>query len=417
VALKAGIGQATIWGIGVGAPAREAAFANGMLSHAMDFDDLHAASIMHASAVIVPTAVALGEATGADSRTLLSAAIVGYEVAALLGRMAPGPFQEHGFQSTSVLGAFAAAAVSSRLLALNARQAVNALGIVGSMASGLMEFLADGSDVKQMHAGWAAQSGIRAAELAAEGFTGPSTVLEGRFGVFRSFARRDVSAYIPRQSSPSHWEVEDMAVKPYPACLAVHPQVQAILELRKRRVIRADRLGDIKAIRCEVPRFYIPLVFEPASNKVGVRTPYEARFSAPYCMARALLDGKLDVDSFSMAKIGEADVRAIAQKITYEEADLPEFPLAFPARVSVTKIDGRKHVSYVRHNLGSTGNPLTPKQLEIKFLNCTRRAIGNDAADALWKGVRELPNRNGEKRFFSALRSSRVTNKASAATR
>src|SRR6185437_15399874 len=116
-----------------------------------------------------------------------------------------------------------------------------------------------GSDVKQMHPGWAAQSGIRAAELAAEGFTGPSTVFEGRFGVFKSFARSNISVPTPSDSRALHWEVEDMAIKPYPACLAVHPQVQAILELRKRGIISANKLGDIKVIHCEVPRFYIPL--------------------------------------------------------------------------------------------------------------------------------------------------------------
>lgn len=408
VASVTGKGPASIWGTGLSVAAGEAAFANGMLSHALDFDDIHAAAIMHSSAPIVPTAIALGERVGASGRQMLAAAIAGYEVAARLGRLAPGPLQQNGFQSTAVLGAFAATSVASRLLGLDTRQAVSALGIVGSMASGLMEFLADGSDVKQMHPGWAAHSAIRAAELAAAGFVGPATVFEGRFGVFRSFARISVD---PREATAfdgSHWEVEDMAPKPYPACLCVHPQVQAILQLREQGAIAPDRVDDIMEIGCDVPRFYVDLVYEPRRNKAEVRTPYEGRFSAPFCMARALLDGRLDITSFKPENIADPRVRAITEKVTYQIEELPEFPTAFPARVTVTKKDGRRFEAYIAHNLGSPGNPFTPKQFEDKFRSCAEPAVGRDAAAALWTALRGLTEPDAEQSFYSALRSARV---------
>ncbi len=408
VASISGDGPATIWGTGLGVSAGEAAFANGMLAHALDFDDIHAAAIMHSSASIVPTAIALGERVGASGHKMLAAAIVGYEIAARLGRLAPGPFQENGFQSTAVLGVFAATSVASRLLQLDKRQTINALGIAGSMASGLMEYLADGSDVKQMHPGWAAHSAIRAAELAASGFTGPATIFEGRFGVFRSFARVAIDPRDAITFDGSHWEVEDMAPKPYPACLCVHPQVQAMLQLREQGVITPDRLDDIREIRCDVPSFYINLVYEPARNKVEVRTPYEGRFSAPFCMARALLDGRLDISSFTTESLMDPRARTIAAKVIYRAEALPEFPAAFPARVTVTKTNGRMFEAYIAHNIGSPGNPFTLDQFGAKFHSCVVPAIGQEAASALWTALRELPDLGGEKPFYSALRSSRA---------
>lgn len=405
VARHSGPGLATLWGAGTGVRAGESAFANGMLAHAMDYDDLHAAAVMHSSAVVVPTAIALAEQQRVSGPEMLAAAAVGYQVAALLGRLAPGAFQEHGFQSTAALGTFAATAIAARVLHLTAAQVVNAYGIAGGMASGSMEFLSNGSDVKQMHPGWAAHSGIRAAELAGAGFTGPSTVFEGRFGVFRSFARTvvDPAALCNRDQ----WEVVDMGHKPYPACLCVHPQVQAMLELRARGAISADHIDDIAEIRCDVPHFYVPLVYEPMSAKRRVRTQYEARFSAPYCMARALLDGALTVASFAPEKLSDVRVAAIAEKVTYRKEALPEFPQSFPARVTVIKHDGSLATAYVAHNLGSPANPLSVDQVGQKFLECSTPGLGERAARMLQAAIRDLP-KDGEGAFFRALRAAAI---------
>ena len=392
VAAATGQGPATIWGTQHKVLASEAAFANGMLSHALDYDDLHPGGIMHSSAFIVPTAIALGEQTGASGRQVLAASIAGYEVAARLGRLAPGPFQDNGFQSTAVLGVFGAATVAARLLGLDQRQAVNALGIAGSMAAGLMEFLADGSDVKQMHPGWAAHSGIRAAQLAMAGFSGPSSVFEGRFGIFRSYVGLTIDPNAVAGFDGSHWEVEDMAPKPYPACLCVHPQVQAILDLRAREAVSPDRIDAIREIRCDIPEFYIGLVYEPAARKVEVSTPYEARFSAPYCMARALLDGRLDVASFAPDKLSDPKAAAIARKVKFRAEALPEFPQSFPARVTVTNTDGSTAECYIAHNLGSAGNPFSSEQFAEKFQTCVTPLLDSNGSMALWRSVRALPD-------------------------
>ena len=158
------------------------AWPNGMLSHGMDYDDTHTTATLHPSCVIVPTALAVGEATGASGAEVLAAAIVGFEVVARLGLLASREFQNRGFHPTSVLGVFGAVATVSRLMGVSAVVGRNATGLAGSMASGLMEYLSDGSSAKQVHPGWAAQAAVTAVRLAQAGATGPARVLEGTAG-------------------------------------------------------------------------------------------------------------------------------------------------------------------------------------------------------------------------------------------
>ena len=168
----------------------------------------------------------------------------------------------------------------------------------------------------------------------------------------------------------------------------------------------------IHHIRCDVPSFYVGLVYEPTARKALVSTAYEARFSAPYCIARALLDGRLDLDSFDPDKLRDPKALAIAGKVTYRVEALPEFPESFPARVTVTMADGVQHKSYVGHNLGSARNPLTSPQLEAKFEACAVRTLGSAGVHALADAIRELPTTpDSEKHAFrSALRGTLTAN-------
>ena len=409
VAMKSSTGPSTVWGFGQGVSMVDAAFGNGMLSHALDFDDTHTAAIMHTSCMVVPVAVAMGQSMRLPAREILAAAVIGYEVAGRLGRLAPGPFQDNGFQATSVLGVFASAAVAARFLKLSREQAINAFGIAGSMAAGLMEYLADGSDVKQVHAGWAAQAGIRAAQLAAEGVTGPATVFEGRFGVFRSFTRLTVDPMEALEFLPETWEVELMGPKPYPACLCVHPLVQAVLDIKQQLRAAGKTIEDINSIHCHVPDWYVNLIFEPVASKVNVNTPYEARFSAPYCISRILLDGQLTISSFTPEKIKDAAIKKYASLVTYEVEQLPEFPDAFPARVIAVTRSGKTFESYIHHNLGSPGNPFTEAQYDEKFLSNTLPFIPEGQAQKLLRSIKGLVQQDGGTEFFEALQSIRVS--------
>src|ERR1700675_725178 len=181
-----GPGLCTIWGTPLTVAPPQAALANGALAHGLDFDDTHADSVCHASAVLVPAVLALAESEGLSGRDALTALVAGYEAMIRIGMAAPGRFHERGWHATAVCGGFGAALAAGKSLGLDADRLTAALGIAASMASGVMEFLEDGSWVKRLHPGWAAQSGIQAAALAGEGFTGPATALEGRLGFYHA---------------------------------------------------------------------------------------------------------------------------------------------------------------------------------------------------------------------------------------
>ena len=401
-------GGATLWGFGRHSSAEAATLANGMLAHGLDFDDTHPAAIMHASAVNVPIAIALGEELNTTPAELLAALVLSYEVSARLGRLGPGLFQDRGFQSTAVLGIFAAAFLAGRLYRADRETVVNAMGIAGSMASGLMEYLADGSNTKQLHAGWAAQSGLQAFKLAAAGLTGPRTVLEGRFGVFKAHAGISINPEETLQPIEGRFEVELMAPKPYPACLCVHAVVQAALDLRRRGVLTADRMQEIETIECEVPDWYVNLVFEPAALKAAPLTVYDGRFSAAFCLARTVLDGRLGIQSFGPEKLNDPLMRAIAGKVTYHARAFPEFPASFPALVRAHLKDGASHESFVAHNLGSAAAPFTASDVESKFRENVEFAIGKAAADRLHEAIVNLPQQKTIDQLRIALADARI---------
>lgn len=409
IALEAGSrNEAVVWGFGKAVQASDAALANGMLAHALDYDDTHPAAIMHASAVNVPTALALGEKLGANAEELLSALVLGYEVSARLGKLAPGAFQDRGFQSTAVLGIFAAVFIASRLYRVSPAVAANAFGIAGSMAAGLMEYLSDGTDPKQLHPGWMAHSGIMAVQLAMAGMTGPSTVLEGRFGVYRAFAHLDVDPTSALAWDGEKFEIESIAPKPYPACLCCHPLIQAALDLHRRKFLVSERIDDIAEICCEVPQWYVNLVFEPHERKRRARNAYEARFSAPFCIARATIDGALGAQSFSSQMLDDPLAEAIAGKVKYRVRDFPEFPDSFPGLIRVTFKSGESRESYVPHNLGSVNNPLGTHEIHEKFLDCASLALDKQLARRLLVVTVDLLHGGSCEDFWKTLRSINV---------
>src|SRR6266436_9231575 len=183
---RSGEGPCTVVGSSLTSGPAPAALANGALAHGLDFDDTHADSVCHASAVLVPTVLALAESEHLTGQAALTALVAGYEAMIRIGMAAPGRFHERGWHATAVCGPFGAALAAGKGMGLDAGRLTSALGVAASMASGVMEFLEDGSWVKRLHPGWAAQSGLQAAALAREGFTGPATALEWRLGLYRA---------------------------------------------------------------------------------------------------------------------------------------------------------------------------------------------------------------------------------------
>ena len=227
-----------------------AAFVNGTAVHGEDFDDTFEGGPVHAGAVVVPAVLAACERHGRDGSAALLGIAVGVETLCRLSLVAPKAVHKAGFHPTAVLGAVGAAAGVGAALGLDRRQLVDALGIVGSMASGIIEYLAEGAWTKRFHPGWAAQSGLRAALLGRAGFVGPRTVFEGVHGLFNGFAHTQDGDYAALTGDfGERWVTETLAFKPYPCGTMTHPYIDCA-----RRLARARHPGGRRSRRlvCEV---------------------------------------------------------------------------------------------------------------------------------------------------------------------
>ncbi|MBF6063735.1 MmgE/PrpD family protein [Nocardia terpenica] len=378
-------------------PSASAAFVNGTLAHCMDYDDTHLPSVLHPSACVVPTVLAVAEATGADGPRLLDALAVGTEVCIRLGmagydaEQRNSIFFDRGQHATSICGAVGSAVAAAMVLAGDAATIAAAASIAASMASGLIEANRTGGTVKRIQTGWAAHCGVTAAQLAVAGLTGPPTVLEGRFGFFQAFCGDRARPERVTDGLGEHWHSDRMHVKPYPCNHFTHTGIDAALELRRRGV----RPDEVRAIELGVPEPVLRTIAEPAAAKAAPATGYAAAFSGPYTVAAALLGGGglgLYVGDFTDAAAHRAEVVALAGKVTCH-AD-PEctaiFPDQFPARVTVRLADGRTERVARDTNRGGPHRPLTDAELDRKFtLNAATRYDAATAA-AIAREIRGL---------------------------
>ena len=383
VCAEAASGSSSVWvSGGTMRPAATASLANGTLAHAIDFDDTHAASTLHPGVIVVPTAIAVGEEMGASGPDVLAAVAIGYEIVARLGMLMPGRFQAQGLHPTAILGIFGATAAAARLTGASRDVAIHAGGIAGSFASGLMEYLSDGSDVKQLHAGWMAQGAIRAVQFAAQGVTGPRTVLEGTKGVFRAFVSQAVDANAVLAGLGEEWVGVEVATKPYAACHAVHACIDSWHLIRERHGLRASDAGAIRRATALVPKFYLQLAGEPLEQKRRPRSVYEARFSLPFAIASAVVDGKVDLDTFSSERLDDARVLDMAARVDHEVVEFATFPGDYPGGLRVEMNDGRVFEAHLDYNVGSSHNPLPAARLTGKVHEASRR-LGRDAAGTM----------------------------------
>ncbi|OPC79650.1 2-methylcitrate dehydratase [Embleya scabrispora] len=400
-----GAREASIPGSADRLPADRAALITGTLAHALDFDDTHLPSVLHPSASVVPAALAAGEAAGADGAALLAAVAAGNEVCVRLGAASYDPalrnsvFFEKGFHATSICGTVGSAVAAGILYGLTERQLADAIGIACSMGAGVIEANRTGGTVKRIHCGWAAHAGISAAQLAAEGVTGPPTVLEGRFGFLRAYLddawhADPLLAGLDRMDDPDHWELLRTVYKPYPSNHFTHPGIDCALALR------ADGLDPDTVESAELGVAAAPLrtIGEPREHKIRPTTPYHAKFSGPYTVASALLGGGglgLHLDDFSPTAFADPRRLALAARVTVVPDAVcdDEFPRAFSAVLRVRTRDGARLEHRVHSSRGGPGRPLSLEELETKYrLNATRVLSGADA-DALAARIRGLRDR------------------------
>ena len=343
-----------------------AALVNGTAAHGEDFDDTFEGGPVHAGAVVVAAALAACERERLGGERLLLGIASGAELMCRLSLVAPKATHAAGFHPTAVFGALAAAGGVSAALGLPAPAIASALGIAGSMASGIIEYLAEGTSTKRMHAGWAAQSGIRAALLARGGFDGPRSVLEGTHGFYKAFAPSVKPDFEPlRTDLGSSWLMQQIAFKPYACGTMTQPFVDCAIELAQQGV-RAD---DITDIVCDVGEGTVHRLWEPLYVKHRPPTPYAAKFSTPFCMAVGFFDGRAGFAQFTQARIEDPRVLALASKIRYSINPHDEYPRNFTGQLRATLTDGSRREIRRPHMRGGVHAPMSQAELEAKFMD------------------------------------------------
>lgn len=385
-----GSGASPVIGQGRTLSLRDAMLLNGVLIHGLDYDDTHSRGVVHATTSALPCVLGLADHLRRDGRALLAAYVAAMEVTTRLGAVAKGGFHQVGFHPTGLVGAFGCALAAARLMDLDAGRAAMAQGIALSMAAGSLEFLQDGAWTKRLHPGWAAMAGLTAAMLAKHGFTGPRAAYEGRFGLYASHlgAHSDQSDLaLATEALGERWEIEEVAIKPIPACHFVHGAADAAMALHRAHAPGADA---IRRVRVLVPEAVVKTVCEPLANKRAPANAYDAQFSIPYAVAIALLRGRFTLDELEDAALSDPAVLALAQRVEYAADPASTFPRHYTGEVILELEDG----STLRHreavNRGCADRPLSNGDIAAKYLDNATRVLSHEHAERVRDAVLDL---------------------------
>ncbi len=358
-------GGCTAIGHAGGFTAGDAALISGIAVHGEDFDDTFEGTPVHVGAVLVPALLAVAERDALSGEDLLRGLAAGGELACRMAVVAPTAIHRAAFHPTAVIGALSAAFGVATAQRLTPQQSAWAMGIAGSMASGIIEYLAEGTSTKRLHPGWAAQSGIRAAALAARGFTGPRTVFEGEHGFFRAFAHPDIPRDFGRLTNRlgTDWELESLAFKPYACGTMAQPFIDAAIKLRGQ----LPDPGAVTEIVAPTAEAILHRLWEPMAEKTAPSTAYSAKFSVPYCIAVALIDGAAGLSQFTDQKIRDETILGLAAKVRYEVDPNDPYPENYVGAITARLRDGTE-VNAVQPCLrGGRRDPMSETELEAKF--------------------------------------------------
>jgi 2-methylcitrate dehydratase PrpD len=371
-------GPCTVIGHGGGFNVATAALCNGTAAHGEDYDDTFEGGPVHAGAVIIPAILAAAEQHELSGSDVERGIAVGCEVMCRLCLVAPKRVHNAGFHPTAVFGALGAAAGVSSALRLGEAPWFNALGIAGSMASGIIEYLAEGAWTKRMHPGWAAQAGYRAARMAQAGFTGPRTLFDGEHGFFHAFAHSDGCDFATMLDGAGRkWIAADIAFKPYACGTMAHPYIDCARKL----VAQGVAPDDVVSIECKTAEAIVHRLWEPLAAKQNPPNGYAAKFSIPYAIAVGMLRGDAGLVAYEESVVHDPAVRALAAKVRYVVDPDNPYPQRFTGHVRVTLESGQVREVSQGHFRGGREEPMLAEALESKFIaNCGYGGWSKDRA-------------------------------------
>jgi len=361
---------------GAAVQANAAALANGALAHAFELDSLtRPGAGAHPGATVLPPALAVAQERGSDGRALIAAFVGGNEVMIRIGRATGHTNEARGFHAPGTTGPFGAAVAAGHLLGLDPRAMTNALGVAGSLAGGLLEFArGDGGMVKRLHLGRASEAGVLAASLAADGFEGPRTVIEGEFGFLKVFCTKWDEAELTRGLGED-FVVSSTVLKRYPCHSTAHAAVRAVRDLQSEHGFKGAAVEAITVTGTErmIERHNI---LEPADLML-------AQYSIPFCVALALHREARNPESFDETALRDPQIRALCRRVRL----VPEPGGGHGgagSTVTITLADGRRFERRAENGM------LEPGELQDKFLRLTRGALGETVGAALFERLQRL---------------------------
>ncbi|MEK7860061.1 MAG: MmgE/PrpD family protein, partial [Chloroflexota bacterium] len=280
-------------------------------------------------------------------------------------------------------------AAAAKLQKLPEDQLVHAFGICGSQASGIIEYLADGSWTKRLHPGWAAHAGVTATLLARAGFTGPETVFDGAHGLYAAFAGGHDGARLQEllESLGRTWELEQLTFKPYPCGSLAQPYMDCALRLRQQHRLRSE---EIATIRCRTAAGPVPRLWEPLAAKHAPPNGYAAKFSLPYLVAVILVKGKAGLAEFTDEAIHDQEVLRVAKRVTHELDETIDYPRQFVGDVEITLADGRVVHERQDRPRGGPDAPMTREEIEAKFSGNAALALSSEQPEHVIRSVYRL---------------------------
>jgi 2-methylcitrate dehydratase PrpD len=372
--------QATLWGSKEKAPTVDAVIYNGGLIHGLDYDDTHSRAITHVACSVINTAMTVGEAYHKSGKEVLEAIIVGYEIIIRLGNAAKGGFHDVGFHPTGIVAPFAAVCVAGKLMGVSADVIMNAMGLCGSQAAAILEFLHDGTWSKKMHPGWAVHSALYSLAFASKGYLGPREVLEGDFGFFKTHLRKIDGLTAAFDNLGKAWLITETTYKFYPTCHYTHSAVDILFNLMERE---GFTYRDINEITCILEPRGASAVAEPKAAKIHPDTDYQMRFSIYYALAVASVTGKLTPKEIDLRYLENPAVASMIEKVNVNVTPAAEVPGHFPGHLQVKLVDGRFFDEAQPYEKGCKENPATKEDVLRKYRANVADVIGNENANKL----------------------------------
>ncbi len=366
-----------------------AALANGTSAHSLELDDVSNDASLHPGVFTFPTAFSCADLAHVDGRSFISAVVTGYDLAIRLGRaLDPQEHYARGFHPTGTCGTFAAALVTSRLLGLDEERTTWALGIAGSQAAGSMEFLAHEAWSKRFHPGWAAHSGIIAALLAREGFTGPPTIFEGRDGFLHGYSGASDAAKALERLGEDFY-ITKSGIKPHACCRYKQGPIDCLLQIAEKNDLQPDQVAKVTV---GVLKAGYNIIASPEEQKRNPQSVTGAQFSMPFGAAIALIYRRASLDEYTEENLHLPEVKrlmSVTQCVQDPALEL-NFPSQWPAWAEVEIKDGRVLKTRLEHPKGDPYNPLSWDELKDKFRLLTQSVISTETQEAIIRTVEQL---------------------------